>query len=98
MLAKLPKSPIKNSPSNQNINYELSQRNKKIEELTLEKKKYIQLIYGLQSELYSLKNRVVIINKLESEKKIYENKNSTLVIELEKLKKEIFKVLDIRIE
>ena len=69
MLDKLPNSPTKNSPSNQSINYELSQRNKKIEELTLEKKKYIQLIYGLQSELYSLKKRVVIINKLESEKK-----------------------------
>ena len=92
MLAKPPNSPTKNSTSNQSINYVLSQRNKKIEELTLEKKKYIQLIYGLQSELYSLKNRVVIINKLESEKKIYQNKNSTLEIELEKLKKEILEL------
>ena len=92
MLNKQQNSLIKNPPNNQNINYELSQRNKKIEELTLEKQKYIQIIYGLQSELYSLKNRVVIINKLESEKKIYQSKNSTLEIELEKLKKEILEL------
>ena len=75
--------------NNKNINFELTQKNIKIEKLNQEKKKYIKLIYGMQSELYSLKNRIVNIHKLESDLKFYQNKSSNLELELEKAKNEI---------
>ena len=80
------------SPKKSSFNNKHANNDKKLEQLIQEKKKYIQIIYGLQSELYSLKNKIVNINKLESELKISQNKNSNLEGEIEKLQNEVLQL------
>ena len=81
---KFQDSPKKN---NKNIN-----QDKKLEQLNQEKKNYIKLIYAMQSELFSFKNKMVNINKLESEIKIYQNKNTNLENEIKNLQNEILEL------
>ncbi len=62
---------------------------KKLEQFNLEKKKFIQIIYTLQSELFSLKKKIQNSSQLEQDLKLYESKCTSLEIEIEKYKKEI---------
>ena len=82
----------KNIVLRNNIQYEISQRNNKIEELTNENNKYIGLIHSLQSELFSLKNKNVNNKLLEKEIKSYQDKNIELVKEVKQLKLEILDI------
>ena len=77
------------SQINNIVQYELSQKNNKIETLSKEKTKYIKLMHNMQSELYSLKNKLVNNNKLEKELKTYQDKNKELENEVSKLTKKI---------
>ena len=87
---KFSDSPPKSVSTNiKHTGNDLSQKNKKIEQLNFEKKKYIQLIYGMQSELFSLRKQVVNNSKLESQVKLYQNKCSNYEIEIKKLQNEI---------
>ena len=83
--------PKKGILTNKNASHELPLKNK-IEKLNIEKKKYIQIIYGMQSELFSLRKKMVNIVTLESEVKLYQNKSLNLEIEVEKLQKEILEL------
>ena len=78
-----------NLPSNKLINHEIILKNQQIEKLNQEKKKYMKIIYAMQSELYSIKNKISNNNKLESELKLFQNKNLNLEIEVSRLQKEI---------
>ena len=82
----------KNIVLRNNIQYEIYQRNKKIEELTNENNKYIGLIHTLQSELFSLKNKIINNKLLEKEIKSYNDKNMELVKEVQQLKLEILDI------
>ena len=87
---KFSDSPPKSVSTNiKHTGNDLSQKNKKIEQLNFEKKKYIQFIYGMQSELFSLRKQVVNNSKLESQVKLYQNKCSNYEIEIKKLQNEI---------
>ena len=81
--------PQNNFPTKKVINHEITIKNQQIEQLNQEKKKYIQLIYAMQSELYSIKNKILNNNKLESELKLFQNKSLNLEIEVSRLQKEI---------
>ena len=78
-----------NLPSSKLINHEIILKNQQIEKLNQEKKKYMKIIYAMQSELYSIKNKISNNNKLESELKLFQNKNLNLEIEVSRLQKEI---------
>ena len=80
------------SQINNIVQYELSQKNNKIETLSKEKTKYIKLMHNMQSELYSLKNKLVNNNKLEKELKTYQDKNKELENEVSKLTKQILDI------
>ena len=80
------------SQINNIVQYELSQKNNKIETLSKEKTKYIKLMHNMQSELYSLKNKLVNNNKLEKELKTYQDKNIELENEVSKLTKQILDI------
>ncbi len=82
----------KNIVLRNNIQYEISQRNNKIEELTNENNKCIGLIHTLQSELFSLKNKMINNKLLEKEIKSYQDKNMELVKEVQQLKLEILDI------
>ena len=62
---------------------------KKLEQFNLEKKKFIQIIYTLQSELFSLKKKIQNSSQLEQDLKLYQSKCTSLETEIEKYKKEI---------
>ena len=80
------------SQINNIVQYEISQKNNKIETLSKEKTKYIKLMHNMQSELYSLKNKLVNNNKLEKELKTYQDKNKELENEVSKLTKQILDI------
>ena len=80
------------SQINNIVQYELSQKNNKIETLSKEKTKYIKLMHNMQSELYSLKSKLVNNNKLEKELKTYQDKNIELENEVSKLTKQILDI------
>ena len=82
----------KKTQINNIVQYELSQKNSKIEILSKEKNKYMKIIHSMQSELNSLKNKIVNNNKLEKELKSYQEKNNELEKEVEKLTKQILEI------
>ena len=82
----------KKAQINNIIQYELSQKNNKIEILSKEKNKYIKIVHSMQSELYALKNKLANNNKLEKDLKNYQEKNMELENEVEKLTKQILEI------
>ena len=82
----------KKTQINNIVQYELSQKNSKIEILSKEKNKYMKIIHSMQSELNTLKNKLVNNNKLEKELKSYQEKNNELEKEVEKLTKQILEI------
>ena len=82
----------KKPPLNNLIQFELSQKNSKIEILSKEKNKYIKLMHNMQSELFNLKNRLQNNNKLEKELKLYHDRNIELENEVNKLTKQILEI------
>ena len=82
----------RNDLFNNNIPYEISLKNNKIDLLTKEKTKNLKLIHSLQSELFILKNKIVHNNKIEKENHFFQDKNKELESEVQRLTLEILSI------
>lgn len=74
------------------IVYELSQKNEQIDFLINQNSQYSQLVYNLQSEIFSLKNKLSHFGNLSDKLKLYEERNAELEKTIKKLSKEILDI------
>ena len=78
--------------NNSKIVYELTQKNEQIEFLINENNQYSQLVYNLQSEIFSLKNKLTDFNNISLQLKLSKEKNIELENKIKSLSKEILNI------
>ena len=78
--------------NNSKIVYELTQKNEQIEFLINENSQYSQLIYNLQSEILSLKNKLTNFKNISLQLKLSKEKNIELENKIKNLTKEILNI------
>ena len=81
-----------NYQNNSNILYELTEKNYQIEHLINENNQYSQLVYNLQSEIFSLKSKLTNFNELTMQVKNLEEKNEELEKTIKNLSSEILDI------
>lgn len=74
------------------ILYELNQKNDQIEYLINENTQYSQMIHNLQSEVFTLKNKLTNFQNLTLQLKSFKEKNAVLEKKILKLEKEILNI------
>ena len=74
------------------LQYELFQKNNKIEILSKEKIKYAKVIHSMQTELFLLKSKLLNNNKLEKELKSFHDRNLQLEKEIQRLAGDILEI------
>ena len=82
-----------NYQNNSNILYELTEKNYQIENLINENSQYSQLVYNLQSEIFSLKTKLTNFNELTVKVKNLEEKNELLEKKIKNLSEEILDII-----
>ena len=78
--------------NNSNILYELTEKNYQIENLINDNNQYSQLVYNLQSEIFSLKTKLMNFNELTIKVKNLEEKNEKLEKTIKNLSAEIINI------
>ena len=78
--------------NNSNILYELTEKNYQIENLINDNNQYSQLVYNLQSEIFSLKTKLMNFNELTMKVKNLEEKNEKLEKTIKNLSAEIINI------
>ena len=81
-----------NYQNNSNILYELTEKNYQIEHLINENNQFSQLVYNLQSEIFSLKSKLTNFNELTMQVKNLEEKNEELEKTIKNLSSEILDI------
>ena len=76
-----------------NIIYELTQKNEQIDFLINENSQYSQLIYNLQSEIFSLKNKINHYKNISNQLKLSQEKNIQLENKIKLLSNEIISLV-----